>query len=242
MSEYRVGIIAEGPTDLPVIKAIVKLVFSSDTFIFTDISPTSEEISKQKKKEGFGWGGVYRVCKGLKDRLELLSLAQAPFDFLIVHLDGDVATKTYSSIKEVVEPDAVTDAAQNDTVAEICFKLESVLKKWINSDTQIIIPCIPYICTETWAGNWLYPDEWEQIVEESSEEAVYQLLIQLGHGKIAKKSRLIYRKDGKPKKVTSNYRTLANHLTKELWENTITRYSQAKKFETYLCGFSDNTK
>ncbi len=57
MSKYRVGIIAEGPTDISVIEGIVKNSFPDQVFVFNPISPTTQELSMQKKDEGFGWGG-----------------------------------------------------------------------------------------------------------------------------------------------------------------------------------------
>ena len=56
MSKYRVGIIAEGPTDISVIEGIVKNIFPDDVFVFNAISPTPNELSMQQKDEGFGWG------------------------------------------------------------------------------------------------------------------------------------------------------------------------------------------
>ena len=74
MYEYNVGIIAEGPTDVEVIEGILRTVFAKDTFCFRTISPTPQELQSQRKKEGFGWGGVYRVCKDLREKLEMLTL------------------------------------------------------------------------------------------------------------------------------------------------------------------------
>ena len=67
MCEYHVGIIAEGPTDVELIKGIMCTIFENDSFCFRTISPTPQELQAQQKKEGFGWGGVYRVCRGLKE-------------------------------------------------------------------------------------------------------------------------------------------------------------------------------
>ena len=85
MSEYHVGIIAEGPTDISLIKGIVRCAFPDGRFVFRTISPTEEELKSGRKEEGFGWGGVYKVCQGLRMGL----------DFLIVHVDGDVAYSSY---------------------------------------------------------------------------------------------------------------------------------------------------
>lgn len=71
MSKCRVGIIAEGPTDVSVIQGIVTTIFPDKVFVFNSISPTPEEISMQRKDEGFGWGGVYRVCRRLSDKLRM---------------------------------------------------------------------------------------------------------------------------------------------------------------------------
>ncbi len=95
MSEYHVGIIAEGPTDISLIKGIVRCAFPDGRFVFRTISPTEEELKSGRKEEGFGWGGVYKVCQGLQPRLKILEAAGMGLDFLIVHVDGDVAYSSY---------------------------------------------------------------------------------------------------------------------------------------------------
>lgn len=59
MYEYTVGIIAEGPTDVDIIKAVLKVSFPDDVFNFRQIFPSPKELSNQRSPEGFGWGGVY---------------------------------------------------------------------------------------------------------------------------------------------------------------------------------------
>ena len=38
------------------------------------------------KKEGFGWGGVYRICKKPGEKLQFLEAVDAEFDMLIVYV------------------------------------------------------------------------------------------------------------------------------------------------------------
>ena len=121
MSECRVGIIAEGTTDVSVIKGIVKTIFPDKVFVFNSISPTPEEIETQQKDEGFGWGGVYRVCRRLKDKLELAEEISGAFDCVIIHIDADVAYKKYSDIGESnPSKDDLPCVKVNDTVESLC--------------------------------------------------------------------------------------------------------------------------
>ena len=58
MCEIRVGIVAEGPTDQLLIRGIINAEFPDISFVFTNISPTEDELLSGIKPERFGWGGV----------------------------------------------------------------------------------------------------------------------------------------------------------------------------------------
>lgn len=170
---YNVGIIAEGPTDITIIEGILKSCFADDTFLFRAISPTPEEIQSQRKEEGFGWGGVYRVCQGLGKKLDMLSMMSAPFDFLIVHVDGDVAYKDYASVGESSVIADLPCASEKDGIQEVGVIFEQVVKQWIHDANPQVIFCLPFMCTETWVGQYLYPDKWTDIDETTPDKIVY---------------------------------------------------------------------
>ena len=235
MSECRVGIIAEGTTDVSVIKGIVKTIFPDKVFVFNAISPTPEEIETQQKDEGFGWGGVYRVCRRLKDKLELAEAISGAFDCVIIHIDADVAYKNYSDIGESnPSKDDLPCVKVNDTVESLCSSLESVLLNWLDNDYSKIVTCIPYICTETWVGCWMYRQQWSDIEECTDEQTIYGLLYRLGIPKKEKDNRLIEKKTKGLKKRTKGYINAAARLSPELWNLVTNRYKQADLFDKKL--------
>lgn len=220
MYEYNVGIIAEGPTDVEVIEGILRTVFAKDTFCFRTISPTPQELQSQRKKEGFGWGGVYRVCKDLREKLEMLTLMGAAFDLLVIHVDGDVAYKDYADIEE--------QPLQND------LPCASVTAEVQEAGSIPVVLCLPFLSTETWAGQLLYPGEWTDIDEKTSEDIIYHRLFLLGQPKSEKERRLIRQKAGKMKKNTKGYQNLARQMTAAGWMGVTQRYVQAKRFDAAL--------
>lgn len=231
---YNVGIIAEGPTDVTIIEGILKSCFADDTFLFRTISPTPEEIQSQRKEEGFGWGGVYRVCQGLAKKLDMLSMMSAPFDFLVVHVDGDVAYKDYTSIGETPLKVDLPCASEKETIQEAGLTFEQVVKQWIHDAVPQVVFCLPFMCTETWVGQWLYPDHWTDIDEKTSDEIIYQRLLLLAKPKSEKERRIIRQHGDKMKKITKNYRKAAEQMTKTDWKTVTEKYIQAKRFDTSL--------
>lgn len=237
MCEYNVGIIAEGPTDVAIIEGILRIVFAKDTFCFRTISPTPQELQSNQKKEGFGWGGVYRVCKDLEEKLEMLALMGAAFDFLVIHVDGDVAYKDYADIGEQPLQNDLPCASMTAEVQEVGVALENVVCHWLNQPTDISIPvvlCLPFLSTETWAGQLLYPEEWADIDEKTSEDVIYHRLFLLGQPKNEKERRLIRQKAGEMKKNKKGYQNLGRQITTASWAGVTQRYVQAKRFDTAL--------
>ena len=235
MSKYRVGIIAEGPTDISVIEGIVKNIFPDDVFVFNAISPTPNELSMQQKDEGFGWGGVYRVCRNLAEKLRFAEGVSGTFDCVVIHIDADVA---YAQYGDIGEKDPISDdlpcATLGDRCDKVCSSLERVLQSWVNVERHEITPCIPYICTEAWVGCWLYPEQWRDIEEVAAEGKVYKYLYELGLPKAEKDKRLMRQKGGRLIKCRKGYINAASILTKELWATVTANYKQAKLFDDRL--------
>ena len=215
MSEFRIGLISEGPTDLSVIEKIITTAFSEDRFVFSYISPTEDEIKESKKEEGFGWGGVYKVCKKLNSKLEIAKMTGCIFDLLIIHLDGDVMMVSYGSAK--IEPESSDGRLPcydvTDEINENCRRLKSVAGSWITEKTDLkIVYCIPYINTDVWAAYMLYPSKREIFYEKLDEESLDRILL----GMRKADGRLIRRKDGKIKKSKKAYQDACDNLTDEL--------------------------
>lgn len=232
MYKYRVGVIAEGPTDISVIEAIVKSIFPQKVFVFYPISPSQEELSMQKKDEGFGWSGVYRICRNLGEKLKLVEEINGVFDCVIIHIDADVSHSSYADIGELNPCKDDLPCAENSekSCEAACLSLEKVLNNWLNVNDERMVSCIPCICTETWVGCWLYPDQWGDIEESTDEERIYERLYRLGLPKSEKDKRLLRAKNKKFKKCTKGYIYAANNLSGELWKSVLVRYAQARKF------------
>ena len=98
MSEVlRVALVCEGTTDRVVINAAIASLLGRRDFLLNQLQP---EESQAFGRTGTGWGGVYNWCLqaanqggGLLRNNPLLD----SFDVIVLHLDADVADRTYGS-------------------------------------------------------------------------------------------------------------------------------------------------
>ena len=99
MSDLRVALVAEGPTDAIVIEAALKALLPRP-FVMTQLQP-----EPTRPKLGTGWGGVLRWCSDFAAR-GFASFEEDPtmpgFDLFVVHVDADVAEGTYSEVSDEV--------------------------------------------------------------------------------------------------------------------------------------------
>lgn len=95
MSDLRVALVAEGPTDSIVIEAALKALLPRP-FILTLLQP-----EPTRPKLGTGWGGVLRWCSDFATRGHAC-FEDDPillgFDLFIIHVDADVAEKSYADV------------------------------------------------------------------------------------------------------------------------------------------------
>lgn len=97
MSELRVALVAEGPTDAIVIGAALKALLPRP-FVLTQLQPEST-----RPKLGTGWGGVLRWCLDFAARghARFEDDPTLPgFDLFVVHIDADVAEKKYADVSD----------------------------------------------------------------------------------------------------------------------------------------------
>lgn len=99
MSDLRVALVAEGPTDAIVIQAALKALLPRP-FVLTQLQP-----EPTRPKLGTGWGGVLRWC------LEFATRGYARFeddptlpgfDLFVVHIDADVAEGRYADVSDEI--------------------------------------------------------------------------------------------------------------------------------------------
>ena len=99
MSDIRVALIAEGPTDAVVIEAALKALLSRP-FVMTQLQP-----EPTRPKLGTGWGGVLRWCLEFATRghANFESDPTMPgFDLFVVHVDADVADGSYYDVSNEI--------------------------------------------------------------------------------------------------------------------------------------------
>lgn len=237
MSDLRIGIIAEGPTDIIIIEKIVKLVFKDYRVVCVEISPTPDELDGIiDKPEGFGWGGVYKICRNLKDKLEIIEAGNGSFDMIVIQVDGDVMFVTYESAKihDAKIPTELPCYIKDATIEKNCSFLESVICNWIERDVDSnIILCIPYINTELWAAYCLYPSYKSRLIETFSKDEINSFLL----SRSKKESRLLRNKNGRIKKLTKGYRDAANQMDEILIDEMKSKFTQFRKFHTRLVDF-----
>lgn len=95
MSDLRVALVAEGPTDAIVIEAALKALLARP-FLLTLLQP-----EPTWPKLGTGWGGVLRWCVDFAKRRHA-QLEDDPtlpgFDLFVLHADADVAEAAYMNV------------------------------------------------------------------------------------------------------------------------------------------------
>lgn len=99
MSELRVALVAEGPTDAIVIGAALKALLPRP-FVLTQLQP-----EPTRPKLGTGWGGVLRWCLefAMRGHARFEDDPTLPgFDLFVVHIDADVAEKGYADVGDEI--------------------------------------------------------------------------------------------------------------------------------------------
>ena len=164
MSEpLRIAVAVEGPTDAIVLQAILRALLPDDTdFVFQTLQP---EASAAFGTMGAGWVGIYRwsrqaACEGGGSVSG--SSALSNHHVLIVHVDADVACKTYASgnIRDAPCDDLPCDQpcppADRTTNA-----LRAVVLNWLGEHEypSRIVLCIPSKSIEAWVLAAIWPDD-----------------------------------------------------------------------------------
>lgn len=224
MSEpLRIGLVAEGPTDYEIIHAALLAVLPVP-FVMTLLQPENTQ-----PQFGGGWGGVLKWCHAASQR-HAGPLTQDPtlswFDLLVIHLDADVAAKSYADCGLWVADNAPAHGWGTlpcdqacPPVADTCAALERVLLSWLGHATadDKTIRCIPAQSTGAWLACAVL-DESAPLLQgaECNPELENQL------ARLPKAQRI--------KKTVADYRRFAPAVTAE-WAKVKTLCSQAGSFE-----------
>jgi hypothetical protein len=95
MSDLRVALVAEGPTDAVVTGGALKALLPRP-FVLTQLQP-----EPTRPKMGTGWGGVVRWCLdfAMRGHARFEDDPTLPgFDLFVVHADADVAEAAYTDV------------------------------------------------------------------------------------------------------------------------------------------------
>ena len=115
MSEpLRVAVAVEGPTDAIALRAILNALLPDVEFVRLQPEASRAFDSSPSSGTGAGWGGVYRWCRQAASEGSgsvSSSSILVNHDVLVVHVDADVASKTYSSA-------SIRDAPHQDLPCE----------------------------------------------------------------------------------------------------------------------------
>lgn len=235
MSDFRIGIIAEGKTDIIVIKEILKQAFIDINYRVTVLSPTEDELlGNVNKHEGFGWRSVYEVCRELTDCLQILGIGNK-FDIIIVHLDADVAQSSYDAANINTKRKDLPCYDYTASIAENCEKLETVAKGWLDVRYwDSIVFCIPHIATDIWPAYVLYDNSNGLFYEAMPGNDLEQKMLRCGNKSVGK---LVKRKEGRIKKIPATYSAAMTRIDSGMWEKLKSNFSQFDKFNRDLNGF-----
>ncbi len=227
MSNLRIGLVAEGPTDAILIEAALQ-AFAGRPFVLSLLQPEAS-----LPHLGSGWCGLVKWCRQTAsqgyptlDANPLLS----QIDLLIIHLDADVAGKSYADCGLAIGSLSVSTSWPPLPSGLPCppanaqtRHLEQALTAWMapalpGPDKTVF--CIPAQCTGTWlAAGHLPPGD--RLL--SSPECQADIEIHLGQLPLNKRIR----------KSVKEYRAHAHLITRN-WTQIKGLCPQAAAFEAHV--------
>lgn len=164
MSNPRIALVAEGPTDQVIIEAALKAILPSP-FILTLLQPEAT-----RPDLGRGWGGVLKWCQAFQSR-GYASLEDDPtlefYDWVIIHLDADVADRSYADYGAALEQEAhrmgwgtLPCSLACPPPAATVYNLSAVLLSWLGMPApgKKTVLCIPSKSSEAWLAGAVFPN------------------------------------------------------------------------------------
>jgi hypothetical protein len=173
----RVGVVAEGPADHAILEQILVAHFGPKDVEYTALHPElSVAFTAVSSDLGFGWGGVFRWARSVRDegRGSLTgSYVIGAFDVLVVHVDCDVARASYADIGIDGDPNDLPCALPCPPATATIGLLEKVVLAWLGEvgPPKPLVLCIPAQATEGWLCTRTIPIQ--------AQDARTALLIQL---------------------------------------------------------------
>ena len=163
MSEVlRVALAVEGRTDSIILEAILERICSGFEFVVDTLQPEESKAFPSRMGSG-GWSKVYRWCRQSASEGEGSvsdSSAYSKHDVLVVHVDADVAGKTYASGN-------INDAPADDLPCEkpcpparaTADALRTVVLGWLGEAQRPprLVLCTPSKAMEAWVLAAIWP-------------------------------------------------------------------------------------
>jgi hypothetical protein len=223
MSELRIALVAEGPTDYEVIQAALKAVLP-EPFVMIQLQPEATGGMM-----GTGWCGVLKWCQAAQQR-HSGSLNTDPtlvgFDLLIIHLDVDVASRQYADcgtlVADIAQENNWRDlpcAQQCPPISNTVDLLVKTIESWLGSSTagDRTLFCLPAQSSGTWLAAAVLPSAHPLLVDSECNLSLESRL-----GQLPLKERI--------KKTTREYRLHAPRITAQ-WAQVKQVCTQAEHFE-----------
>lgn len=222
MSDPRIALVAEGPTDAIIIEAALAALLTKP-FVLTLLQPEATLPAM-----GSGWGGVLKWCDAFAGRgAAALSVDPlfAHFDLLIVHVDADVTGFRYADLGAATADRATERAWPALPCACACppasacaDAMRARLLAWagVPSTGPGAILCVPSMAVESWivaARASAYP---RLVPGLECDRELSHRLAQLPKGLRLKKS-------------TRDYRPIAAEVTRA-WSAVRATCAQAERF------------
>jgi len=238
MSDYKIGLVVEGTTDSIIIEAALNSIFQDQTYTMVQLQPEQSFNYGGFGCTGSGWGGVYRWCRQVVEMN--FSFSENPslkkFDLIIIHLDADVAEKTYSDAN-------ISNPIRNDLPCALpcppakntTKNLEQVLKKWLHlseQDLKPLVMCIPSKCSEAWLAVAFYGQTDHHILIDIECKADIENYL----AQKPARERFIRNRKGKMKKITKKYTENSDQITNK-WAYVVQQCVQAKQFNDSIVHF-----
>ena len=166
----QVALVAEGPTDMIVIDAALRAIFKDKPFVLKQIQP---EGSLAFGPLGGGWAGVYKWCKQSalrgNGRVSDDGLVFNQYDFLILHVDVDVAATSYTAGNLIpASTDLPLPCAKPCPPAKASSdSLREVILSWCGETATPakVVLCTPAQSTETWVLGALFHTDKEYVAQ-----------------------------------------------------------------------------
>jgi hypothetical protein len=157
----RIALVAEGKTDIVVLKAAIGEMVGNREFVATQVCPESSDSFG--RSTGGGWAAVYLWCRQMVKQAGDQARDHPFFgdhDLLVLHVDADLAGNQYSSDVRVRDaPNDLPCVQPCPPASATTDALRRVILGWLNerSVPRLTVLCTPSMSSDTWVLAALFP-------------------------------------------------------------------------------------